>query len=239
MHSGLEPKTVLSQWYPTKTMYPGRPVEGMYLLSALPALAPRELSIPPKPLIAGCQTVLDVLKTRINEHYNSGDPTRENWNKWFLNHAPVNENVQEYVLTHRYTCPLAVYFKSSVNYQPSWEIPRPVCSFSIFPPNVVLALPSIRNQFDPQGTSAPLQEISTTDEFGEESNILRQYTLVRAQEMERMKRLKGVRLKELLSRRLKENGAKYSVNAVIDVLCSTLFECNVHFLSFRYVFAII
>ena len=107
-----------------------------------------------------------------------------------------------------------------------------MCSFSIFPPNVVLALPSIRNQFDLQGTSAPFQEIST-DEFGEESNILRQYTLVRAQEMERMKRLKGVRLKELLSRRLKENGAKYSVNAVIEVLCSTLFECNVHFLSSR------
>ena len=110
-----------------------------------------------------------------------------------------------------------------------------MCSFSIFPPNVVLALPSIRNQFDPQGTSAPFQEIST-DEFGEEdnNNILRQYTLVRVQEMERMKRLKGARLKELLSRRLKENGEKYSTNAVIDVLCSTLFEGNAHFLSSRY-----
>jgi hypothetical protein len=108
-----------------------------------------------------------------------------------------------------------------------------MCSFSIFPPNIVLALPSIRNQFDPQGASAPFQEIST-DEFGDENNnILRQYTAVRVQEMERMKRLKGVRLKELLSRRLKENGAKYSINAVIDVLCSTLFECNVHFLSSR------
>ena len=214
-------------------MYPGRPVEGIYILSALPALAPRHLNIPPKPLISGCKTVLDDLRTRINEHYNIGDPSRESWNKWFAKHAPSNENVQEYVLTHRYTCPLAGYFKSTVNYQPRWEIPRPVCSFSIFPPNIVLALPSIRNQFDPQGTSAPFQEIST-DEFGDEdNNILRQYTLVRAQEMERMKRLKGVRLKELLSRRLKENGAKYSTNAVIDVLCSTLFQCNVHFLSSR------
>jgi hypothetical protein len=98
---------------------------------------------------------------------------------------------------------------------------------------VVLALPSIRSQFEPQGTSAPFQEIST-NEFGEENNnILRQYTLVRVQEMERMKRLKGARLKELLSRKLKENGAKYSTNAVIDGLCSTLFECNAHFLSSR------
>ena len=210
-------------------MHPGRPVEGMYLLSALPALTPRTLNISPKPLISGCKTVLDDLKTRINEHYNIGDPSRESWNKWFSN----NENVLEYVLTHRYTCPLAGYFRSSVNYQPRWEIPRPVCSFSIFPPNVVLALPSIRNQFDPQGTSAPFQEIST-NEFGEENNnILRQYTLVRVQEMERMKRLKGARLKELLLRRLKENGAKYSTNAVIDILCSTLFECNAHFLSSR------
>ena len=48
-----------------------------------------------------------------------------------------------------------------------------------------------------------------------------------------MKRLKGALLKELLSRRLKENGAKYATHAVIEVLCSTLFECNVHFLSSR------
>ena len=233
MNSGLEPKTVLSQWYPTKNMYPGRPVEGTYLLSALPALALRQWNIPPKPLISGCKAVLDDLKTRINEHYNIGDHHRDNWNTWFANHAPLNENVEEYVLTHRYTCPLAGYFKSNVNYQPRWEIPRPICSFSIFPPNIVLALPSIRNQFDPQGTSAPFQE-SSTNEFGEEdNNILRQYTLLRVQEMERMKRLKGARLKELLSRRLKENGAKYSTNAVIDVLCSTLFQCNVHFLSSR------
>ena len=99
--------------------------------------------------------------------------------------------------------------------------------------NIVLALLSIRNKFDPQSTSAPFQEIST-DEFGDENNnILRQYTLVKVQEMDRMKRLKGVRLKELLSRRLKENGAKYSTNAVIDVFCFTLFQCNVHFLSSR------
>ncbi len=163
-------------------------MEGMYLLSALPALTTRQLNIPPKPLITGCKAVLDELKTKINEHYNIGDPSRESWNKWFASHAPANENIQDYILTH--------------------EIPRPVCSFSIFPPNVVLALPSIRNQFDPQGTSAPFQEISTS-ELGEEgNNILRQYTLLRVQEIERMKRLKGARLKELLSRRLKENGAK-------------------------------
>ena len=191
-------------------------MEGMYLLSALPALGIRQLNIPPKSLITGCKTVID-------EHYNIGDPSRENWNKWSASHAPANENVQDYILTHRYTCPLAVYFKSSVNYKPTWEIQRPVCSFSIFPPNVVLALPS-----------APFQEISAL-EVGEEANtnMLRQYTLLRVQEMERMKRLKGARLKELLSRRLKENGAKYATHAVIEVLCSTLLECNVHFLSSR------
>ena len=231
---GLEPKTVLSQWYPTKNLYLDRPCEGMYLLPALPALAPRQLNMDPKPLVKGCKIALDDLKTRINEHYNIGDPSRESWNKWFALHAPANEDVSNYVLTHRYTCPLAGYFKSTVNYQPRWEIPQPVCSFSIFPQNVVLALPSIRNQFDPQGTSAPFQDVPT-DIFGEENNsILRHYTFVKVQEMERMKRLKGARLKELLSRKVKENGAKYSTNAVIEVLCSTLFECNVHFLSSRY-----
>ena len=94
----------------------------------------------------------------------------------------------------------------------------------------MLALPSIRNQFDSQGTSAPFQEISAL-EVGEEANtnILRHYTLLRVQGMERMKRLKGARLKELLSRRLKEKGAKYATHAVIEVLSSPLFECYVHF----------
>jgi len=78
-------------------MYPGRPVEGIYILSALPALPPRHLNIPPKPLISGCKTVFDDLQTRINDHYNIGDPSRESWNKWFVKHAPSTENVQEYV----------------------------------------------------------------------------------------------------------------------------------------------
>ena len=107
-----------------------------------------------------------------------------------------------------------------------------MCSLSIFPPNIVLALPEI-SLILIQGISAPFEEIST-DEYGEEdNNILRQYTLVRVQEMDRMKRLKGVRLKELLSRRLKDNGAKYSTNGIIDILCSILFQCNVHFLASR------
>ena len=215
--SGLEPKTVLSQWYPTKNLYQNRPVEGMFLLSGLPSLTPRQLNIPPKPLIKGCAAILDDLKTRINEHYGIGDPSRISWNSWFDLNAPANEDVNSYVLTHRYTCPLAVYFKASVNYQPNWEIPRPVCSFSIFPPNTVIALPSIRNQFDTQGTSAPFQEISV-DENEEDNNVLRQYMSVKVQELERLKRLKGARLKELLSRRLKENGAKYSLSGAIEVL---------------------
>ena len=231
--SGLEPKTVLSQWYPTKTLYPNRPVEGMFLLSGLPSLTPRQINIPPKPLTKGCKAILDDLKTRINEHYGIGDPSRLSWNSWFALHAPANEEVNSYVLTHRYTCPLAVYFKASVNYQPSWEIPRPVCSFSIFPPNTVIALPSIRSQFDIQGTAAPFQEISVNENGDEDNSILRQYTFVKVQELERLKRLKGARLKELLSRRLKENGAKYSLSGAIEVLCLKLFECNVHFLSSR------
>ena len=232
--SGLEPKTVLSQWYPTKNLYQNRPVEGMFLLSGLPSLTPRQLNIPPKPLIKGCKVILDDLKTRINEHYGIGDPSRVSWNSWFALHAPAHdEEANTYVLTHRYTCPLAVYFKASVNYQPSWEIPRPVCSFSIFPPNTVIALPSIRNQFDTQGTSAPFQAISVDEHGDEDNNILRQYTSVKVHELERLKRLKGARLKELLSRRLKENGAKYSLSGSIEALCSKLFECNIHFLSSR------
>ena len=104
--SGLEPKTVLSQWYPTKTLYPNRPVEGMFLLSGLPSLTPRQINIPPKPLTKGCKAILDDLKTRIIEHYGIGDPSRLSWNSWFALHAPANEEVNSYVLTHRYTCPL-------------------------------------------------------------------------------------------------------------------------------------
>ena len=94
-------------------------------------------------------------------------------------------------------------------------------------------MPSIRSQFDIQGTAAPFQEISVNENGDEDNSILRQYTFVKVQELERLKRLKGARLKELLSRRLKENGAKYSLSGAIEVLCLKLFECNVHFLSSR------
>ena len=75
----------------------------MFLLSGLPSLTPRQINITLKPLTKGCKGILDDLKTRINEHYGIGDPSRISWNSWFALHAPANEEEESYVLTHRYT----------------------------------------------------------------------------------------------------------------------------------------
>ena len=53
IYPGLEPKTVLSQWYPHKGLY-GRDVEGMHLLLEVPSILSTQLKVPPKPLIPGC-----------------------------------------------------------------------------------------------------------------------------------------------------------------------------------------
>ena len=229
---GLEPKTVLSQWYPTANLYRNRPHEGMYLLNHMPGLEFHSLKLPPKPLIQGCKQVFDELKLKINQHYKVTDHKRHMWNQWFVSNSPRDEDANNYVRTHRYVCPLVQYFKRGVHNIPTtWQPLLPTNSFSIFPTNIVVALPSVQSQFDRQGATTPYMQIDTNE--GETDSVIGRYERLRVSEFARMKRLQGRRLKEIVTRKVKDNGAKFPHTGTIDKLSSLIFTCDLNFSLMR------
>jgi hypothetical protein len=168
--SGLEPKTVLSQWYPTKDLYPDRNVEGMYLLTSVPFLPALQLNLPPKALVEGCAGAMDALERDILTHYPIIHPDREQWSKWFRTNKPAQmDTAEQYIRRHKYHCPLMSYFRASINAQPNWEPSAPKCSFSIFPSYVVVALPSVQCRFDPHNSFAPYMELVGDATNGDET----------------------------------------------------------------------
>ena len=163
---GLEPKTVLSQWFPTANLYPGRAVEGMYLLKDVPFLEAKELKLPPKDLVKDCVKTFADLKVRLLLHYNISSPDRKEWETWFKDNEPSSQDVNEYIKVHRYLCPLGNFFKKGFQYTPTWQPCSPVNSPTIFPPYVVVALPSIQCQFDPHNSFSAYMEIPTLEPAG-------------------------------------------------------------------------
>ena len=113
------------------------------------------------------------------------------WNQWFAGNSPRDEDANNYVRTHRYVCPLIQYFKIGVqNIPATWQPLLPANSFSIFPSNIVVALPSVQNQFDRQGAATPYMQIDTTND-GEADSVIGRYERLRVSEFARMKRLQG------------------------------------------------
>ena len=157
MFLGLEPKTVLSQFYPTSGLYPGRDMEGMYVLLGIPVMG-SIMKLPPKSLIEDCVREFEVLRSRIVSHYPIGDICRKAWTHWFDQHSPLNEDVNSYVLQHEYKCPLASYFRGTI-YNPDWKPSPPINSLSIFPAHVVIAMPSVQCRYDPYNSFPPYLEI--------------------------------------------------------------------------------
>ena len=230
---GLEPKTVLSQWYPTANLYPNRPHEGMYLLRNLPGVEFHVIKLPPKPLVIGCKKIFDDLRVKINKHYKITDINRDKWNEWFVKHTPRDEDAVNYVRSHRYVCPLMQFFKYGIHNVPtSWQALLPVNSFSIFPAHIVVALPSVQCQFDRHGAMTPYMQVDIRED-GEADSVIGRYERLRVAEFARMKRLQGKRLKEIISRKVKDNGAKYPHSGTIEKLSSLIFTCDLQFASMR------
>ena len=165
-YKGLEPKTVLSQWYPTANLYPGRSVEGMYILKDVPVLNDKELTLPPKDLVKECVKTFADLKVGILGHYNISCPNRKEWEIWFNTHEPSSQDVKEYTAKHCYSCPIKNFFKRSIQFKPTWQPSIPVTSPTIFPSYVVVALPSIQCQFDPHNSFPAYMEIATLQPTG-------------------------------------------------------------------------
>lgn len=74
---------------------------------------------------------------------------------------------------------------------------------------------------------------------GTDTSVISRYTRFKDNELTRLKKLKLIGLKSALNRKLKENGARFPVSGLLDTLCLLVFECNVQFLSTRYMISYI
>lgn len=225
---GLEPKTVLSQWYPHRGLY-GRDVEGMHLLLEVPSIPANQLKLSPKRLIPGCVKIFVELRSNINKHYNIDSDDRKAWNEWFRVNMPATEDVR----SHKYLCPLLQIFRFGYQHNPTWVAQVPKCSFSIFPSNVVIATPSVRSRFDRNGAPTPFMAIENDGNGDDSLSVISRYTRFKENELSRLKKLKKTGLVSMLNRKMKDNGARHAVSGLVDNLCLLVFECNVQFLSTR------
>lgn len=223
---------MLCQWYPSEGLYKNRTIEGMYLLSSVPVLDEYSVEMIPKPLVQGCRSLMIDLQSRLNLHYNILDPSRNEWNTWFEQNLPVDDECDAsiYIMSHSYECPLLSYFKSSYH-DPLWSPPLPETSFSIFPSHVVVAMPSVQWQYDHHGPPAPFMDIDASGTANE--SIVGKYFNYRASENIRLATLRGKRLKEIINHKVKQYGARYSTSGTIQNLCSIVFECDSNFFAAR------
>ena len=206
----------------------------MHLLLVVPSIPRTQLKLKPKALVPGCVKIFDELRSNINKHYNVDSDHRKAWNDWFRAHAPSLEDTDIYVRSHKYICPLIQIFRYGFQHNPNWVPQVPRCSFSIFPTNVVIAMPSIRSRFDRSGAPTPFMVIENEGNEGNEMAVISRYTRFKDNELSRLKKLKLSGLKAALNRKMKENGARFPVSGLLDTLCLLIFDCNVQFLSTRY-----
>ena len=205
----------------------------MHLLLEVPSIPSNQLKLQPKALVPGCVKVFNELRSKINKHYNVDSEHRKAWNEWFRINAPSTEDTNKNVRSHKYLCPLIQKFRSRFQHNPNWVPQVPRCSFSIFPTNVVIAMPSIRCRFDRSGAPTPFMAIGN-DGAGDENSAISRYTRFKDNELSRLKKLQLRGLKSALNRKMKENGARFPVSGLLDTLCLLVFECNVQFLATRY-----
>jgi hypothetical protein len=154
---------------------------------------------------------------------------------WFRKHLPDREDAQDYITYNTYECPLIAYFKRETYNTPYWDINEASTSFSIFPPNVVVALPSVRSRFDTQGSATPYMVIETgcTNPVPE-SAVLGRYDVFKDAEVSRLMSMTAPLLKHMISRKHKDNGQRYSSSGTKDKLAAFIFDCDKNFLTFRY-----
>ncbi len=206
----------------------------MHLLLEVPSIPSNQLKLSPKRLVPGCVKIFDELRSSINKHYNIDSDDRKAWNEWFRVNVPITEDVNTYVRSHKYLCPLLQIFRFGYQHNPNWVPQVPKCSFSIFPANVVIAMPSVRSRFDRNGAPIPFMAIENDGNNAEDSlSVISRYTRFKDNELTRLRKLKKTGLVSALNRKMKDNGARYPVSGLVNTLCLLVFECNVQFLSTR------
>jgi hypothetical protein len=161
-------------------------VEGTYILSQVPLLEAGMIKLQPKSLIKNCHLEFSDLKRRLYGAFDIASEMMKEWEIFFKENAPENDDVMLYIRRHTYHCPYASFFKNDIYNKPRWDIRPPTSSWSLFPPNVVIALPSIRSRWDPIGTNMPFMQIDSGSGTGNNSVVSR-YSRFKDAEIERLK----------------------------------------------------
>ena len=140
--------------HPTPGLYPCRNVEGFSLLLALPGLETRKGLLQPKELFQGWyKAQMETLRKDLQDHQG-----------WLLKYTPRCENALQYIRQVKYDSPLNVFMVQGSNFVPTWSPSVPQTSFSIFPPYIVMAMPSIQCQYDRDGVFPVYREMGRIDD---------------------------------------------------------------------------
>ena len=155
------------------------------------------------------------------------------WEIFFKENAPENDDVMLYIRRHTYHCPYASFFKNDIYNKPRWDIRPPTSSWSLFPPNVVIALPSIRSRWDPIGTNMPFMQIDSGSGTGNNSVVSR-YSRFKDAEIERLKLIQKKGLIHIMQRKVKQHGTKYATSSLnVEKLASLIFDIDLNFFAAR------
>jgi hypothetical protein len=147
---------------------------------------------------------------------------------------PINEeDTLQYMKTVKYRSPLIELFrKNQQNLKSRWNIEQPKTSFSVFPPHVVVALPTIRNRFDQEGAfNTPFMEID--NDITDGASPATRYNLYKAAELTRLQKRVKNDLIHIIQRKVKVTGARYSFSGTIQKIAGLIFECDFLYFGLR------
>lgn len=224
-----------SRWWPSRTTFPGRDVEGFYILSDLPSV-PRGADLPLMTLPPGCYTEMKAASNKLLNHYPIGDANRISWSQFFSQYLPpANEDPKTYSKKVRVKKPLHQYFQQDVyDSGKEWKIEGSKVTSSLFevqyPAHWALCMPTVNSQWDPNTPGQPFLQVDNG-----EGAIQARYTAfvnnARVITYMRGKQLKGLRA--ILSRRMLSSGKATPHSGNLPVLVTNITGFNTRFMSSR------
>jgi hypothetical protein len=236
--TGLEPRTSFVRWEPAIDTIENRPVEGMYLLNAVPKYDDLlEHPIPPKEFDASSvDYVIDFMNSSIRKKFSMKDERVTIWEKWFIEYFPKNANALEYIETHLYHIPLQIYFSESYKHFHSWDLIKsqpsrqPQVDFE-WPTLVQVSTASVEWQFQP--SAPPPRVIINMEEF-QKTSIVRYQNDSKPYYEEFLSKLTVPLIKEIIKRKMDQSGVGLPVYGTKKELVQLIKNSDIHVLSARY-----
>ena len=232
--TGLEPKTWWSRWWPNNKTFPGRDVEGFYLLRDLPSVPDGKLAL--MSLAQGCHSDMTHSRTKLLAHYPLGDTNRAGWSRFFQQYVPPeNECPIAYSKVVSVRKPLHHYFQRDVfDSGSSWKIEGSMVTSSLFevqwPTQWALSMATVNSQWDANVAAQPFLDVAAID-----GAIQGRYAVFvndgRLLSYMRAKQIKGLRA--ILGRRMFASGKAAPHSGNLPVLIANVIGFNTRFMSSR------